>query len=1314
MAQELTLKCAGLFTDPNPLGEIPAGAMRQAENIQIRRLGAAERRPGFTGGDIEAGVIEAIIPSVDTYSYLRDDGTQHWQTAINDEILVGGGMYTALSVSMVGTTITLTGDQAILDAFETYWPAAGTYITDVDAGYFRQGGTYFAADTLASGTLTVSPGQIDITIAPAILAPTDAFLMWPSAAASSQLTTALVPAGSTVIPIAATNGAPGASYHMGLLLDPTYFDPGTLIVAVDQTYGEASWTINQPTIANIPSSTAIQPYPYAVPTVVGNAGAIPSAYVLGETSWADMQQRQYLTLRDVLARYEGGGATTAGVAGVYQSGQPHVSTGTQQSPDEGWLYVGDMVGYRAVLGRYLGTQLVLGPPSAESFFSPSSAWIDTSAYDGSTPFVVWLYGRLPPQAEVGHFVQVYRTEVTPNGIGATSPGDEMRLVAQVTLDETDIARGYWDYRDTTPDQLLTGASLYTNETQQGALNANEPPPRVATVATYADMMFGGNVQGPLAKVLSLSGVPGVGDFDYGDASRIWPGTKIASSPTASWAAASPTVSLLNYFGDAPTVNTLIYDNGADPTIAGTYFQAGTYVTAVTPGVPGAFTLTLNQNTVAASPPGAGALSFRRFDTLFDVVGCSGQTSHDYFEQVTYSLYQGWDDEIGNYIARTGDTIFSAGLNFGAFTQMTAAERIGTIWYRIFVDQNPLRLFTADLCTIWRYDDQVDIDTALVTTVTITVGSPTITVVGVDARSAFAVGTMLADVDKYPREFPGPTVIPVNTEIIALSFVETPTPTLTITMSKNALANGNEFSAWDWIEIDGRRYFGVEYGQDVTPAGSNGDVYYYDKSFLWSFQALAWIHCYQLEYNWQMLGAGSETRSFIGTSTDIDAIPFVIKSCKPKAFADDVAAGVSPVAERYLNRLVWSKTQQPDAMPLPYFVDIGSASAAILRVLPTRDSLFVFKQDGAWRVTGYSPESLRIDEYDRTLRLMQPNALSQVDNNLIGWFTSGIMQITDAATNNLSDNAIGLELEALADVPSLPGAHWAGTWAFSAERDNEWLLIPGESGTPLNVLYVYNLVTGAWVKWTIANGALISCGVDLEGLGRLALGGEHENAGGVDYAILWQESSGGTDGNAWSLGSTDITRLEPFGYDGWYHYLLVVSDPGGSTLPKLGDQIFCLNPGQFYYVLSAVDTGTEYEITAVGKDIGADSTTSAVGTWSITANVVLEWVAKTAQNPGKRKFWREVNFSFAEFRQHPIAQLGFRTEHTSGAQINAPTPADRADAGSTIVEPYFLRALIPREAGRAVWLNPSINLSGLTPTWRLEACNLVYNWMGVRT
>ena len=54
-----------------------------------------------------------------------------------------------------------------------------------------------------------------------------------------------------------------------------------------------------------------------------------------------------------------------------------------------------------------------------------------------------------------------------------------------------------------------------------------------------------------------------------------------------------------------------------------------------------------------------------------------------------------------------------------------------------------------------------------------------------------------------------------------------------------------------------------------------------------------------------------------------------------------------------NRIYYSKILQPEAVPLVNFIDVGAQDQPILRIFPIRDSLFVYKSDGLYRISGAS-------------------------------------------------------------------------------------------------------------------------------------------------------------------------------------------------------------------------------------------------------------------------------------------------------------------------------------------------------------------------
>lgn len=93
-------------------------------------------------------------------------------------------------------------------------------------------------------------------------------------------------------------------------------------------------------------------------------------------------------------------------------------------------------------------------------------------------------------------------------------------------------------------------------------------------------------------------------------------------------------------------------------------------------------------------------------------------------------------------------------------------------------------------------------------------------------------------------------------------------------------------------------------------------------------------------------------------------------------------------------VAFSKALQPYAHPVVNRLELGRGDAAVLRIVPYRDSLFVFKEDGTWRITGDDFRNFVASEFDLTFRLMSRESVAVVDDAIYAWGTQGIAKVTD--------------------------------------------------------------------------------------------------------------------------------------------------------------------------------------------------------------------------------------------------------------------------------------------------------------------------------
>lgn len=172
----------------------------------------------------------------------------------------------------------------------------------------------------------------------------------------------------------------------------------------------------------------------------------------------------------------------------------------------------------------------------------------------------------------------------------------------------------------------------------------------------------------------------------------------------------------------------------------------------------------------------------------------------------------------------------------------------------------------------------------------------------------------------------------------------------------------------------------------------------------------------------------------------------------------------------INRVYFSKLQQPEAVPLINYLDVGDSDKQILRIYPLRDSLFVFKEEGLYRISGeVSPFSLAL--FDSSCLLTAPDSLGVTSNKIFGFTKQGISTVSEAGVD-IASRPIDTEILKLGsnNYPSFKTA----TWGLGYESDNSYLVwtIKNTSDTEAQICYRYSSLTGSWTTYDKSN----QCGI----------------------------------------------------------------------------------------------------------------------------------------------------------------------------------------------------------------------------------------------
>jgi hypothetical protein len=164
-------------------------------------------------------------------------------------------------------------------------------------------------------------------------------------------------------------------------------------------------------------------------------------------------------------------------------------------------------------------------------------------------------------------------------------------------------------------------------------------------------------------------------------------------------------------------------------------------------------------------------------------------------------------------------------------------------------------------------------------------------------------------------------------------------------------------------------------------------------------------------------------------------------------------------EEQPHRVYYSKFQQPEAVPVLNYIDIGATDKEILRIFPLRDSLFVFKQDGLFRISGESaPFSVAL--FDSSCVLIAPDSVAVANNQIYGWTTQGISTITEAGVNIISR---AIDTEILRKASSQFTNFKTATWGVGYESDNSYTVytVNEPSDTEATIGFRYSNLTSSW-------------------------------------------------------------------------------------------------------------------------------------------------------------------------------------------------------------------------------------------------------------
>jgi len=180
----------------------------------------------------------------------------------------------------------------------------------------------------------------------------------------------------------------------------------------------------------------------------------------------------------------------------------------------------------------------------------------------------------------------------------------------------------------------------------------------------------------------------------------------------------------------------------------------------------------------------------------------------------------------------------------------------------------------------------------------------------------------------------------------------------------------------------------------------------------------------------------------------------------------MTAKLMSTAETVGNRIYYSKHQQPESVPVLNYEDVGSKDQEILRIIALRESLYVFKNDGIFKISGEGGPTpfFKASIYDNTAILKAPDTVVALGNQCYFYGNQGIVRLGDASMESISRPIEDKVIPFLKSNPNLSTA----AFAVGYESDRALLLwtVKTKLDTVATVCLRYNTYTQTWTEWEI--------------------------------------------------------------------------------------------------------------------------------------------------------------------------------------------------------------------------------------------------------
>lgn len=177
--------------------------------------------------------------------------------------------------------------------------------------------------------------------------------------------------------------------------------------------------------------------------------------------------------------------------------------------------------------------------------------------------------------------------------------------------------------------------------------------------------------------------------------------------------------------------------------------------------------------------------------------------------------------------------------------------------------------------------------------------------------------------------------------------------------------------------------------------------------------------------------------------------------------------VSSANDDFQNQIMIAKPGKAESVPLANFRRVGSANTPILGLAKLRNSLFIFKgKEGIYRMTGTDPNTFAVDLFDSSAKLLAPDSLAVVNNQVWCLCDQGITVITETGVSVISRPIEDLLLDQFGTALTAVKYY---SFGVGYESDRKYILwtVSTSADTYGTQAFVFNVFTQGYTRWPLA-------------------------------------------------------------------------------------------------------------------------------------------------------------------------------------------------------------------------------------------------------